>query len=84
MKPYTKGLLLGIFVTVSCIGFLAKKEKPEIGRYIPYGTGKMQVLDTVTGDIIWTLPKDSPVVRGEWNMIRVREEISTKYISGIN
>mgnify|MGYP006123638771 CR=1 FL=1 len=81
MKPFTKGLLLGVFFTVSCVGFMANKNKPEIGRYVPYSSGNMMVLDTATGDIIWTMPKDSPSLRGEWDMIRVREEISAKYIN---
>ena len=59
MKPFTKGLLLGVFVTVSCVGFMANKNKPEIGRFLPMGGTSLAIVDTVTGDIILTMSKES-------------------------
>ena len=50
MKEYPKGILLGIFVTVSCVGFIASQSSP-VGRYVPYnGDGKsLYMLDTTNG-----------------------------------
>ena len=50
MKEYSKGILLGIFVTVSCVGFIASQSN-SVGRYVPYnGDGKaLYMLDTTNG-----------------------------------
>ena len=65
MKPFTKGLLLGVFVTMSCVGFMANKNKPEIGRYLPFGNSGLSIVDTVTGDVIITISEDDSRIAGQ-------------------
>ena len=36
MKPYTKGLLVGLLLAFSCVGFMASKSNP-VGTYVKWG-----------------------------------------------
>ena len=47
MKPFTKGLLVGLLLAFSCVGFMASKSN-EIGRY-EYADGML--LDTKNGTV---------------------------------
>ena len=50
MKPFTKGLLVGLLLAFSCVGFMASKSN-QVGRYQFSMTeyGKSNILDTKNG-----------------------------------
>ena len=48
MKPFKKGLLVGLLLAFSCVGFMASKSN-QVGTYLAYGDSN--ILDTRTGQI---------------------------------
>lgn len=50
MKPFTKGLLVGLLLAFSCVGFMASKSKSNpVGTYVTWGAQDINIMDTRTG-----------------------------------